>query len=55
MNKEIEALIKNNTWEIVDLPKGKKSIGCKWLYKVKLKSNGTLERYKARLIAKCYN
>ena len=45
----------NHTWELVDLPKGKKPIGCKWVYKVKLKSDGTLERYKARLVAKGYN
>ena len=54
MNKEIHALIKNNTWDIVDLPPGKKAIGCKWVYKVKLKPDGTLERCKARLVAQGY-
>ena len=55
MDKEIEALERNQTWEIVTLPIGNKAIGCKWVFKVKLKANGTLERYKARLVAKGYN
>lgn len=55
MKKELEALSKNKTWVVVTLPKGKKAIGCKWVYKVKLKSDGTLERFKARLVAKGYN
>jgi hypothetical protein len=41
--------------EPFSLPIGKQAIGCKWVYKVKLKSDGTLERYKARLVAKGYN
>ena len=45
---------KNKTWEIVDLPKNKKPVGCKWVYKIKYNSNGTIERYKARLVAKGY-
>jgi hypothetical protein len=36
---------------IEDLPKGKKAIGCKWVYKIKYKSDGTLERHKAKLVA----
>lgn len=52
MNKEIEALISNQTWSLVPLPKGKKPIGSKWVYKVKLKANGEVERLKARLVAK---
>ncbi|KAL2923679.1 Retrovirus-related Pol polyprotein from transposon TNT 1-94 [Bienertia sinuspersici] len=51
MQKEIDALNKNNTWTFVDLPKGKKAIGSKWVYKVKLKADGTLDRCKARLVA----
>ena len=55
MDNEIAALELNDTWTIVDLPKSQHVIGCKWVYKVKLKSDGTLERYKARLVAKGYN
>lgn len=54
MNLELQALQTNDTWDIVPLPAGKKSVGCKWVYKVKSKANGSLERYKARLVAKGY-
>ncbi|KAL0448135.1 UNVERIFIED_CONTAM: Retrovirus-related Pol polyprotein from transposon TNT 1-94 [Sesamum latifolium] len=49
------SLNKNDTWEVVDLPKGKKAIGSKWVFKLKLKPDGTVDRYKARLVAKGYN
>ncbi|GKF86692.1 putative RNA-directed DNA polymerase, partial [Tanacetum coccineum] len=55
MNKEIEALNRNHTWDITDLPLGRKPIGCKWVYKIKYKSNGEIERYKARLVAKGFS
>ncbi|KAJ0596006.1 putative RNA-directed DNA polymerase [Helianthus annuus] len=55
MNLEMEALLKNQTWELVELPVGRKPIGCKWVYRIKYKSNGEIERYKARLVAKGYN
>jgi len=48
------ALQKNETWELVDLPKGKKPVGCKWVFVVKFRVDGSLERYKARLVAKGY-
>ncbi|MCO5548280.1 hypothetical protein L7F22_001737 [Adiantum nelumboides] len=54
MDEEIVALDVNKTWELMPLPKGKKAIGCKWVYKVKHKADGTIERYKARVIAKEY-
>ncbi|RDX64345.1 hypothetical protein CR513_57108, partial [Mucuna pruriens] len=50
----MKALEKNSTWEIVDRPKDKRVIGCKWIYTVKCKFDGTLERYNARLVAKGY-
>ena len=50
MHKEIEALLANNTWELVTLPPGKRAISNKWVYRVKLNSDGTLERLKARLV-----
>ncbi|KAJ0621772.1 putative RNA-directed DNA polymerase [Helianthus annuus] len=55
MNSEMEALYRNNTWVLVDLPKGRKPIGCKWVFKFKYKANGEVERYKARLVAKGFN
>ena len=55
MNKEIQALVTNNTWDLVDLPSGKKPIGNKWVYKIKLEADGTLDRCKARLVTKGFN
>ncbi|KAI3700840.1 hypothetical protein L2E82_45479 [Cichorium intybus] len=52
MKNELDALNANNTWDIVKLPKGKKPISCRWVYKVKLKADGLVERFKARLVAK---
>lgn len=51
MNKDLLALEANNTQEILPLPKGKKAIASKWVYKVKYKHDDTIERYKARLVA----
>ncbi|GJY17476.1 ribonuclease H-like domain-containing protein [Tanacetum coccineum] len=55
MNKEMDALYKNDTWDITYLPIGRKSIGGKWVYKIKYKSSGEIERYKARYVVKGYN
>jgi len=52
MEKEIQALMDNHTWDIVPLPAGKKAIDCKWVYKAKYKADGSLERLKARLVVK---
>ena len=54
MAEEMKALQKNDTWELVELPKGKKTIGCKWLFTMKHKVDGSVERFKARLVAKGY-
>ncbi len=54
MDKEMAALDANATWELVVLPKDNKTIGCKWVYKVKHNVNGYVSRYKARLVAKGY-
>ncbi|PHT68809.1 hypothetical protein T459_28296 [Capsicum annuum] len=55
MTSEVQALEANNTWVIVDLPKGKNTVGSKWIYKIKYLSNGEVERFKERLVAKGYS
>ena len=52
MEEEMHSIEKNETWELVELPKDKKCIGCKWVYKTKYNSDGTIEKHKARLVAK---
>ena len=52
MNEELDALHKNNTWDMVDLPPGQSVVGCRWVYKIKTKADRSIESYKAHLIAK---
>ena len=54
MFKEMRALHKNETWEEVDLPSGKKPMGCKWVFTIKYKATGSIERYKTRIVTKGY-
>ena len=54
MDEEIRAIERNNTWELVELPKGSQPIGVKWVFKKKMNAQGEIKRYKARLIAKGY-
>ena len=55
MEEELESMKLNQVWKWVDLPKGRKAIGNKWVLKIKRKADGSIERYKARLVAKGYN
>jgi hypothetical protein len=43
------------TWDLVELPKDRKVVGCKWVYKLKKGVDGKIERYKAILVAKGYS
>ena len=55
MDEKIRSIERNDTWELVSLPKGHKAIGVKWVYKAKKNAKGETERYKARLVAKGYS
>ena len=52
MKKELNALHKTGTWDLVYLPSGKSAIGCKWVYKIKTRLDGTIGRYRARLVSR---
>ena len=51
---EYNSLIENKTWRLVELPPGRKVVGCKWVFKLKHSCDDTVERFKARLVAKGY-
>jgi hypothetical protein len=55
MNEEYRSLMENDTWDLVPLPKGRKLIRCKWVYRTKYASDGSIERHKARLVAKGFS
>ncbi|GJW47040.1 zinc finger, CCHC-type containing protein [Tanacetum coccineum] len=50
INDEMDSIIGNNTWVLADLPPGCKPLGCKWIFKRKLKVDETIEKFKARLV-----
>ena len=52
VQSEMDSVMSNRTWEIVDRPYGCKPIGCKWVFKKKLRPDGTIEKYKARYVTK---
>ena len=52
IGKEIGAMETTDTWEVTTLPPGKKVVGCKWVFTLKFYADGSLERYKARIVAK---
>jgi hypothetical protein len=55
MVEEMDALDKNEAWDIVEFPAGRKSIDRKWLFKKMFNTEGKVEKYKARLVAKGYS
>ncbi|CAI7747366.1 unnamed protein product, partial [Closterium sp. NIES-54] len=54
MESELKSIEENGMWELVELPKGRKAITSKWLFKIKFDADGNIERYKSRLVAKGY-
>jgi hypothetical protein len=52
VRSEMDSIMSNRTWEVVERPYGCKPVGCKWVFRKKLRPNGTIERYKARVIPK---
>jgi hypothetical protein len=52
MEDEMRSMSVNKVWDIEEIPKGAKIVGCKWVYKTKCDSNGNIERFQARLVAK---
>ncbi|CAL9021646.1 unnamed protein product, partial [Prunus brigantina] len=55
MTEEINALLKNHTWTLVPSFPSQNLVGCKWVFRIKRHSDGSIERYKARLIAKGFH
>jgi hypothetical protein len=54
VQSEMDSIMSNGTWKVVDRPYRCKHVGCKWVFKKKLRPDGTIEKYKARLMAKGY-
>ncbi|GJZ38483.1 putative RNA-directed DNA polymerase [Tanacetum coccineum] len=52
IKSKIDSILQNHTWELVDLHSGCKPLGYKWIFKKKMKADGTIDKYKARLVIK---
>ena len=52
MDEEMQALVSRGTWELVNRPPGASVVSCKWVFTVKYKLDGSVDRYKARLVAR---
>ncbi|GJT64928.1 zinc finger, CCHC-type containing protein [Tanacetum coccineum] len=50
IDNEMDSLVSNNTWELSDLPPGSKAIGCRWVFKIKYHTDGSIQTFKARLV-----
>ena len=55
MQQEIDSLQEHDVYELTELPKGRRAVGCKWVYKVKHKADGSIDRHKARLVAQGFS
>uniref|UniRef100_A0A2N9EFL2 Uncharacterized protein n=1 Tax=Fagus sylvatica TaxID=28930 RepID=A0A2N9EFL2_FAGSY len=54
INDEMDSILSNNTWVLVDLPPGSNTIGCKWVFRRKYRTDGSIQTFKARLMAKSF-
>ena len=54
MDEEYRSLMANDTWDLVPLPKGRKLVRCKWVYRTKYASDGSVERLKERLVGNIF-
>ena len=55
MDKEMDSLSANKVWDLIELPKGRKAVGSKWVFRTKKDAHGEVERYKARLVAQGFS
>jgi hypothetical protein len=55
MTEEYSSLMKNHTWDHISLPKGRNLIRCKWVYRTKYEADGSIDKHKARLMAKGFS
>jgi hypothetical protein len=55
MVEEMESLHKNETWDLVEIPNGRRPIGNKWVFKKNLNAIGQVDKFKARLVVKGYS
>lgn len=55
LNGELQSIIDDETWNLVDIPKGTKTIGCKWIFRKKLRSDGIVDKLKVRLVVRALN
>ena len=55
MVEEYDSIVRNSAWEIVPRPVGKSVVGSRWIYKVKKAADGSVEKYKARFVARGFS
>ncbi|KAL0322768.1 UNVERIFIED_CONTAM: Retrovirus-related Pol polyprotein from transposon TNT 1-94 [Sesamum angustifolium] len=54
IKNELDSILENHTWDLVDLPRGSKPIKCKWVFKKKIRPDGSIDKFKARLVVVGY-
>ena len=55
MVEEYDSIMKNQVWEVVPRPQGKKVVGSRWIYKGKHAADESVEKYKVRFVAKGFS